>query len=63
MQDNLEKVSGEKSNLDEVKSKNLQQMSIAVQELHDKISMKKIDLAPLVKSKWIVVVDINYNST
>jgi len=50
MQGNLEKVSSDKSTLDETKSKSLQQMSTAVQDLHNKIAMKKSDLAPLVKS-------------
>lgn len=50
MQGNLEKISTEKSTIDEKKSEHLQKMSETVQELHEKIAMKKVDLAPLVKS-------------
>lgn len=50
MQGNLEKISTEKSVIDEKKSEHLQKMSETVQELHEKIATKKMDLAPLVKS-------------
>ncbi|OXA46468.1 intraflagellar transport protein 81 homolog [Folsomia candida] len=50
VQGNLEKVSTDKARVDEKKSQNLQQMSSTVQELHDQIAAKKVDLAPLVKN-------------
>jgi len=52
VQSNLEKVSTSKASIDERKNQNLQQMSATVQELHDKIASKKIELAPMIKSMY-----------
>ncbi|CAG7732333.1 unnamed protein product [Allacma fusca] len=46
----LEKISSEKAELDEKKSKHLNEMSLNVQDLHDALQSKKADLAPLMKS-------------
>ncbi|XP_067948195.1 intraflagellar transport protein 81 homolog [Watersipora subatra] len=48
-QEELEKVSTVKSELDEVKGKTLEDMSEMVQKFHKRIAEKKSDLAPIIK--------------
>lgn len=48
-QDNLEKVSSRKSELDQQKGRSLDEMSMLVKRLHTKIAGKKAKMAPVLK--------------